>query len=292
MKKTIVALIALCVLGCSAQKSWVYSPNSYFNTSKALGGLTAVVLPFEDGRYNENKNRAGFYLIPLLPGFGWVNYHVPEGQSGHLNSGLWTNYKPTEDYAKALVQELESAKIFKEGFFDFKKGDSDICIKGRILSTQYKGTLISYGLSAYGPLLWFVGFPAGTISNELMLEISCLDAKTEKVIFTNTYTAPKYSKISWIYVLPNDFNYPSMLQNVFKIFIEDLQRHSSLIAQVAAVQKAEAALPHQEDAQPQGAGQSLEKLEHELNRLEEMKAQGLITAEEYATLKSRLIKQY
>ena len=202
----------------------MYRPNTYPD-SRARGSKTAVVLPFKDTRENINKNRILVYMIPGIPGFGWANYDVPEGQAMHMNSGLWVNYKPSEDYAKALAQELEEAKVFKEAYFDFKKGDSDYVIKGTILSTKYKGTLISYGLSVYGPLLWLVGFPAGTVSNELSLALSCVDAKTDDVLSTKTYTAPKYGKTSWIYVLPNDFNYPTMLRDLYKTFVEDLSSH-------------------------------------------------------------------
>ncbi|NOY69335.1 MAG: hypothetical protein GXP53_07575, partial [Deltaproteobacteria bacterium] len=45
-------------------------------------------------------------------------------------------------------------------------------ISGSILSTQYKGKLFSYGLSVYGPVLWFIGFPATTIQNELSVEMA------------------------------------------------------------------------------------------------------------------------
>jgi len=63
----------------------------------------AVVLPFEDLRTNENNNYWAMYMIPLMP-FGWSNYSAPEGAQMHMNSGLWVNYKPTEDYPKALAQ--------------------------------------------------------------------------------------------------------------------------------------------------------------------------------------------
>ena len=58
------------------------------------------------------------YLIPLMP-FGWQTLDVPEGQQMHIFSGMWTNYKPSEDYPKALAEELTNANIFDEAYFDF-----------------------------------------------------------------------------------------------------------------------------------------------------------------------------
>jgi hypothetical protein len=90
------------------------------------------------------------YLIPLFP-FGWQDFKVPEGSQTHMTSGLWINYKPTEDFAKALATELQNARVFQEAYFDFGRGNADIIVHGKILGTQYSGKAISYGLSAFGP---------------------------------------------------------------------------------------------------------------------------------------------
>ena len=127
-----------------------------------------------------------------------------------------------------LIEELEEAHIFKESYFDFKKGSSDIIINGKIINTKYSGTSISYGLSLYGSLLWFVGFPAGTVNNELSIQLSCTDIKTNQLLFSKTYLAPRYSKIAWIYSLPNDFNYSSMLKRLYKQFVLDLRNESNI----------------------------------------------------------------
>jgi hypothetical protein len=224
MKKyfSIVLLVGLFTCSCATQKSWVYSTNNY-NYAPVLANKSAVILPFKDSRENINKNMAMMYLIPIYPSYGWMDYNVPEGPSMHLSSRMWTNYKPSEDYPKALAKELTSAGIFKEVYFAFRKGDSDFVIKGEILSTKYTGSMRAYGLSAYGPLLWFIGFPAGVVTNELEIKLSCVENNSKNVIFSKTYTAPKYKKTAWIYALPNDFNYPSMLKSFYKDFTEDLK---------------------------------------------------------------------
>lgn len=224
MKKYFAILFfGLLVSGCATQKAWVYSPNTY-GDAPVISKKTAVVLPFTDSRENINENRILVYLIPLMP-LGWANLNIPEGQQMHIFSGLWTNYKPTEDYAKALAEEMGSAKIFEEAYFDFKKGNSDIIIRGKILNTRYEGTILSYGLSVYGPLLWLVGFPAGTASNQLSVEMNCVDAKSNEVIFSKIYTAAPYEEIGWIYAMPNDFNYSSMLKDLYGSFIADLKTY-------------------------------------------------------------------
>lgn len=228
MKKSFVSIVGIVILsvffgGCASQKAWVYKPNNYSQPPN-ISDKTAVILPFVDTRDNINKNRIALYLIPLMP-FGWADYNVPEGQQMHINSGIWINYKPTEDFAKALAQELRNTNLFKDAFFDFKKGNTDIMIKGEIISTKYNGKIITYGLSACGPLLWFIGFPAGTVSNELSIRLTCLDTKSNQTLFSKTYSAPRHSKVSWIYALKNDFNYPSMLRDIYADFISEFREN-------------------------------------------------------------------
>jgi hypothetical protein len=162
------------------------------------------------------------YMIPVMP-FGWQTLNSPEGIQMHITSGMWINYKPTEDYPKALAEDLKKTGLFSDAYFDFRSSASDYSIKGKIVSTKYSGTIISYGLSVYGPLLWFVGFPAGTTHNELALELSLVDSKSNRVLFTKEYTAAPQGGVSFLYYMPNDFNYPEMLAEVNKQFCTDIQ---------------------------------------------------------------------
>jgi len=214
-----LAVLAL-LAGCATQRAWVYAP-TFPRVSAGPRPERMVILPFRDARQNVNRNRILLYLIPLFP-FGWADFEVPEGIQMHITSGLWTNYKPTEDYPKALAEELKNAAMFREAYFDFKEGDADLAIQGSILSTKYDGKILSYGLSAYGPLLWFFGAPAATASNQLAIELDCKDLHTGQTLFSRHYDASPYRKISWLYVMANDFNYPTMLAEVYRKFVDDL----------------------------------------------------------------------
>ena len=190
-----------------------------FKSSK-LATKTLAVLPFADKRSSENNNSVALYLIPLMP-FGYQDLNAPETIPGHLNSGLWTNYNPKEDFAKALVEDLNNTNIFKEVVFSYSIKDSDYNIKGEILSTHYKGKLFSYGLSVYGPVLWYIGFPATSVSNILETKLSVINSKTKEVVFTKTYKSDEYKKLGWLYKLPNDFQYPELLRVIYKDFVND-----------------------------------------------------------------------
>jgi len=223
MKKYGVLLAGLfCMLmtGCASQKAWVYDSNDYDFQPK-LTDKKIVVLPFKDKRDGENKNNILMYMIPLMP-FGPMDMSAPEGSQMHVNTGLWTNYKPAEDYAKALAEELDGTGLFKESYFDYKAGDADYVIKGELLSTRYKGKLLTYGLSVYGPMLWFVGLPASTVTTELGVELSLVNATTDQVVFSRKYDATPIQKMSFLFKLHNDFTYAEMLKEVYWKFCNDL----------------------------------------------------------------------
>lgn len=227
MKKVLVGtlLSMLLVTGCQSQKAWVYTPNQ-FQEKQPLSSKKAVVPPFEDHRVNDNSDRLLLYMIPLFP-FGWTDLKVPEGVPRHVFSTMWVNYKPTEDFPKALASELQNAQIFREAYFDFGRGDADLIVNGKILNTDYSGKIFSYGLSVYGPLFWYIGLPAGSASNDLSVELRCIEAKTNRQIFAKTYQVPTYSRIGWLYSMPNDFNYPDMLKDLYKEFLKDLSASSA-----------------------------------------------------------------
>jgi hypothetical protein len=69
-------------------------------------------------------------MVPLMP-FGWQDLNTPEGIQMHCNSGLWF-FKPSEDLAKAVADELSSAQIFKEVFFTNRASEGDLVLKGYI----------------------------------------------------------------------------------------------------------------------------------------------------------------
>src|SRR4030095_15672898 len=98
--------------------------------------------------------------------FGSMTLETPEGVQMHVNSGLW-QFRPADDIARAVAQEMENARIFRETFAGNRASEADYVLLGEITSTKYEGKIISYGLSAYGPLLWLFGFPSGHTANEL-----------------------------------------------------------------------------------------------------------------------------
>ncbi len=214
------------ITSCTNTKGWIYKANDYskndYSQSINLKNKTVVILPFSDKRSNENSDAVMLYMLPLAP-YGYQNLSSPETTARHINSGLWVNFNPKEDFAKAMAEELNASRVFKEAIFSSSIRDSEYYVSGEILSMQYKGKLFSYGLSVYGPILWVFGLPATHVANDLEIKLSLIDSKTKKEIFTKTYTADHYKKLGWAYSLPNDFYYPEMLRALYKNFTDDIQ---------------------------------------------------------------------
>jgi hypothetical protein len=154
--------------------------------------------------------------------FGYQDLNQPEGQNMHIMSGLW-QFKPTEDIAKALAAELQSRHIFRDAFFTFRESDAELVLQGTLKSTRYNGKLITYGLSVYGPMLWFFGFPAGAVSNELTLKLRLVDRSSQNSIWEKEYRGQHDTGAFWIYAMPEDFYYDTILKKLMPTILSDLE---------------------------------------------------------------------
>ncbi|SEM43464.1 hypothetical protein SAMN04489760_11556 [Syntrophus gentianae] len=225
----IVALFLLS--GCASQRAWTYKADPYVKDTPVLNKSVAVP-PFADQRENSNSNCVGLYLIPLMP-FGWQDLNTPEGVQMHINSGLWT-FRPNEDFAKAAAEELNNTSMFKEVFFTHRPSDAELTLKGKIISTNYDGKIITYGLSVYGPLLWFIGFPASYVENSLELQLELVDTKTNEVFWQQSFKRNQ-NVTSIMYAMQPDFMYDSLFKEVMKEAIPSLRNKLSSPPAAASV---------------------------------------------------------
>jgi hypothetical protein len=161
-------------------------------------------------------------FVPIIP-LGWQDLNTPEGTSMHANSGSWPNFKPTEDFAKALAEDLKNTGIFSDAFFDYRIGNAEYAVKGKIMSTKYKSRIVTYGLGLYGGILWFIGLPATWTENELAVNLSLVDSKTDHNLFSKDYVAIPRKETSWAYHFKSDFEYAEMLAELNKQFCTDIE---------------------------------------------------------------------
>ena len=130
---SLFGLVLVLLSGCASQRVWMYRAESYIKT-KSLVNKTVALLPLSDRRENINRDLIGLGMIPLMP-FGWQDMHSPEGMQRHLTSGIWL-FRPPEDFAKAIAEELRNSGIFKEVFFTYKASEGDLVLRGQLKSAE------------------------------------------------------------------------------------------------------------------------------------------------------------
>jgi hypothetical protein len=95
-------------------------------------------------------------------------------------------------------------------------------LTGEIIATGYHGKLYSYGLSAYGPLLWFIGLPASNVSNSLEIHLKLARTPSDPPLWTYTIQG-EVSDTSWVYSLRSDFRYDELLKQGMPGALESLR---------------------------------------------------------------------
>lgn len=224
MKKVLVATLMLIMLsGCVVKRSWTYQsePKEF---KKSETNLRIAVLPMTDRRENQNTNALLMSWIPLFP-YGWSDYKTPEGTS------LISDMKSSEDFAKAVAQDLNNSNMFKEVFFSYKESDGDYFVVGEINTAQIKEKLFSYGLSIFGSYLWFLGAPAIYQQNNMDITFKILD-KNYKEYFRKSYKSNK-GEVIWIYETlvgnGHPFKLDILLKDVISQFKIDLHEELPIL---------------------------------------------------------------
>jgi len=194
----------------NTESCWPNKPNIYKQPTQVFD-KTATVLPFRDARKKPaSPLSSNDVLIGCIPGVLFVS------------GGYGPPFDPQYHFAQSLTTELQAANAFTEVRFKDTADDSDFIISGTVLDTTRKETMYFYGVSVLAAPLWFI-LPVGSYSNDLSIEMTCTDAKTGNLVFSQVYTAPEYSKIAWIYYQPRNCNYGEMIKAIYKQFVEELR---------------------------------------------------------------------
>ena len=192
-------IVVLLLTGCGTTGKFVYPANM---TTLAKPGDNPInkkvaVLPFDDYRPDSNSNLFLMYLIPLMP-FGWGNYSRPDAANMFLSIPTY-DVTPSEDLAKATALSFRHSNLFRDVFFTQggEKDNADFILKGKINEMKYHGKMFTYGLSAYGPIFWIFGAPAGMSDNKIAVELS-LSNKEGKLLWKYSFKKEGWI-VQWIY---------------------------------------------------------------------------------------------
>ncbi len=226
--KLLLCLVLAGPLGCASAGAWRY-PQSRATPGEVVSETRVAVLPFQDRRTGGNSNRMLLYIIPLVP-VGPIHYNRIEGGSGFLYHSSY-NVRPADDLAKALVSDLKRARVFREVFFTNRENEPgiDYVLQGYVSEMKYKGGVISYGLSFYGPLLWLLGLPAGYTTNTLRVGLDLHAQDSGDVVWSSIGKRGEREVTSGLYYnWGTEFDgYPEIAREINQQWIAGLTQYFS-----------------------------------------------------------------
>ena len=204
MRRKALILLASAALmtGCGTTGKFVYPANmsTLFRVGEDQAcAKTVAVLPFDDYRSDDNTSWFMMYLLPLCP-FGWCDYERPDAAC-MFPSIVTYDITPSEDLGKATAVSLRQSRIFKDAFFTMggEKDRADFVFTGQIKEMRYRGKMITYGLSVYGPLLWVIGLPCSTSENVMSIEFQ-MKNKAGRVVWEYSVERSDWI-VQWLYYL-------------------------------------------------------------------------------------------
>lgn len=307
-KSSLIALAGfiLSTVGCGTTAKFVYPADgrTVKKVSKSpIYPARVAVVPFEDMRGDKNQSGTYFlYMIPLMP-CGWGKYERPDA-ARMFNTVNEFQFDAGEDLAKAAAYSLSKSGLFQDAFFTYggDKDRAEYLLKGEMFSTTYKGTLWTYGLSVYGPLLWFFGLPAGTSYNELILSMSLTDLSTGQPVWTKKYNVNDKIVQGLYYKMGHDVKgYSQLMQNIMNDAVMDISHKVS--AKPQSVSNPPVIIPSAPSGNPTvqpspAAGVKAPPLAPsnvdattQLKKLKELKDAGLLTEDEFEAKRKELVGQ-
>jgi len=186
---------------------------------------TVAVLPFREARPVTNRSATFLlYLIPIVP-YGWMNYERPEA-ARMFNTIAKYEMQLDEDLAKAATRSFEESRLFERVYFTFggETREADLVLRGTARHTTYNGKVISYGLSVVGPLLWFIGLPAGTSTNLLDIKLSLADKENHE-LWSYSFSEDESITQGLYYNWGNDtLQFAGLFETAMNAALQDLAR--------------------------------------------------------------------
>lgn len=175
IKKKFMVPVYLCLTllicgGCgfSLDKShYAYIPSEKLSDDIKSLPVTVVINYLDDMRGRAREEYTGFILLPLVP-YASSHYDRPEIEN---RFGV-KSFNPSEDFAKALMQEMKQNNLFSDVSLaqeNYSK-NADLVVTGRIIKASIDTKATLYGLSIFGFGPWIVGMPQGKVYNELNVE--------------------------------------------------------------------------------------------------------------------------
>ena len=196
---------------------------------------SVAVMPFMDqrGTSAESPRAAGDHgslylgLIPLLP-YGWVEKGEPENSVDFVSLGRF-GFNPQNDLSAAAIASLKTSGLFSgvtKANTLAQAANADYVWRGTVTSTFYRGRMFSYCISYFfSPVLWVVGFPSGSSTNELGVKFELVDRATGETVWQYEWLDSDYLN-HWIYArIGKDVSlYPALMKRAMNSALNDLSQ--------------------------------------------------------------------
>ncbi|MBP5586197.1 MAG: hypothetical protein J6Y92_07590 [Lentisphaeria bacterium] len=175
---------------------------------------SVAVMPFMDQRgivssdpaqaasAHDVGDHGSFFLgfIPLMP-FGYVEKTQPENSEDFVSLGRF-HFDVQNDLAAAAMASLKSSGLFSnvvKANNAAQAANADYIWRGSVTSTFYRGRMFSYGITyCFSHILWIVGIPYGSSTNELGVKFELVDRASGDVVWDYSYFNSDYLN-HWIY---------------------------------------------------------------------------------------------
>jgi len=237
---------ALLLGACTNIAKFDYSaaPGALPRFGEAGSGRKSVaVMPFMDQRGTkyfdpelaeqaegrEVGDHGSFFLgfIPFFP-FGYVEKDQPELSEDFVSLGRY-HFDVQNDLAAAAFASLKSSNLFS----DVKRAnnmaqaqDADYIWRSSVSSTFYRGRMFSYGITyVFSSLLWVVGAPTGSSTNELAVKFELVERATGNVVWEYSFCKSDYLN-HWLYarVGKDTSLYPRLMKEAMNAALYDLSK--------------------------------------------------------------------
>ena len=165
-------------------------------------------------------------LIPFMP-FGYVEKEQPELSEDFVSLERF-HFDVQNDLAAAAFASLKSSNLFSEvkrANTAAQAADADYIWRGSVTSTFYRGRIFTYGISVFSPILWVVGIPDGSSTNELGVKFELVDRASGNVVWEYNYLNSDYLN-HWLYArVGKDASlYPQLMKQAMNCALYDLSK--------------------------------------------------------------------
>ena len=193
---------------------------------------SVAVMPFMDQRGLDPAHPAAdhgsFFLgfLPLMP-VGYVEKDQPELSEDFVSMERF-HFDVQNDLAAAAFASLKSSNLFSEvkrANTAAQAADADYIGRGSVTSTFYRGRIFTYGISVFSPILWVVGIPDGSSTNELGVKFELVDRASGNVVWEYNYLNSDYLN-HWLYArVGKDASlYPQLMKQAMNGALYDLSK--------------------------------------------------------------------